>query len=293
MKPPTSTAPGLHTRGAFGALLRQGLLSASKRRTAMIVLYALPVLWGIVFSFMVYLKYAGSANPLFGEERSAGGTIVMSLMERAIKVRSQIDVFFNVSRLFVLLVVGWFGAGLIADDRCSGVYQLHFSRPMGWRTYFAARATTLLLLGGAAVVVPGLMICTTAAFSSPDFSFITEEGTAILATLGYAAVLTLLYASVALAASALASRRSFALMLLFGTILLPDILSRIFWGLSRNTDWRVLSPLTSMRRIGAWMLDRNEWFDWPVWWSVLYIGGIVLAATIAAALRVRRMEREP
>lgn len=279
--------------GTFGALLRQGLLLASKRRTAMLVLYALPVLWGIVFSFMVYLKYAGAGNPLFGEERGGGGALMLSLMERAIQVRSQIDVFFNVSRLFVLLVTGWFGAGLIADDKCSGAYQLLFSRPLGWRTYLAARATTLLILGGAAVVVPGLMICTTAAFSSPDFSFVTEEGTAILATLGYATVLTILFVAVALAASALATRRSFALLMLFGAILLPDILSRIFWGLTRDTDWRVFSPLTSMRRIGVWMLDRNEWFDWPVWWSVLYIAGIVALAASVLVLRVRRLERQP
>src|SRR5262245_64443084 len=109
--------------------------------------------------------------------------IATGFAKTIIQVREQIVIFHIAMSLFTLLVIAWFGAGLIADDRRLGAHLLYFARPLSRSGYLVAKFLTLFFFGGIAVVAPGLVICIVATFASPDFGFLREEGSLIPRTL--------------------------------------------------------------------------------------------------------------
>ncbi len=274
----------------FWPLAKAGIRTAAWRRRVLLLLFAMPAIWTIVFAFQVYLRYALET----GEEAAVPlGTNPMyaRFAARGIAdVRQQIDAFFNISRFFAIVVVGWFGAGLLCDDRRLGAHLLYFSRPLTRLDYLLARFTTLVFFGACATLFPGLVICVVAAWSSPDWSFVREDGGVILGTLGFGALLCVVMSLLTLAVSSLATRKSFALLGIFALLVVPDVLARILDRLLRDPDWRMVSIVTTLRRIGAAMLGREGWYAWPVGDSLLIVAGLVLASVVVLALRSRKWE---
>jgi ABC-type transport system involved in multi-copper enzyme maturation permease subunit len=265
---------------------------ASKRKIPLLLLYAVPLIATVIFSFIVYGKFAAEEELL--PEGMGGGVGLAEMFAkhalRTLEVRNEIALYNTYSQYFALLTAAWFGSSLIAVDLKAGAHQLYFSRPLLRRDYFLGKFLTSAFFTACATLLPGLTICTVAVFSSPDWSFLLDEGEVIVQTILYSLVWIVVTSSVALCVSSLATRRSFALVGFFAVFFVPHAMGRVLGAWEGNTYFAI-SPLYDLQQaaIEIFQLDVN----WPgipaaVTWSVL--GGIVAVSLAIVALRLRRLE---
>ena len=161
----------------------------------------------------------------------------------AMDLDGKIIEFNRAMSVFALFAVAWFGSGLLCEDRRVGAHQLYFSRPLTRIDYYLGKFLTVGFFGALAILVPGLVICFIASWSSPDWSFLKEEGDVVLRTIAYALVWIVVACSITLCSSSLFPRRSFALAGIVGFTMILEALSHI---LAEFVDQRLL-PILYLR----------------------------------------------
>jgi hypothetical protein len=197
---------------------------------------------------------------------------------------------------FALLAIGWFGAGLIADDRRLGAHLLYFSRPMTKLDYVLGHALTASWFGLIAMLGPGLLICLVATFTSPEYSFIKQEWGLVLATIANAFFTVGLLVLMTLAISSLAKRKSFALVALVGIVAASEAVSGVLTGLHNgDMDWFMCGLWNNIVRVCDWIFSLSSGrqvseFDWHVRWSLAITGGIAALSLAILWLRLRKLE---
>ena len=277
----------------FTALARAGIAAATKRKLPLVILYGPPAIATVIFSFVVYARFSLEAGVT---PEALGGASPMSLVaarfaETIIQVREQIVLFHFAMSMFTLLVIAWFGAGLIADDRRLGAHLLYFARPLSRTSYLAAKFLTLFFFGGIAVIAPGLVICLVATFASPDFSFLHKEGSLIPRTILFGALWAVVWGCVMLAISSLFVRKTFALVASFAFFMITTAMAVVLANLQENDSFLMLSLQMNMQRIAVWLLDGpTEKLHWDVRWSFAVVLGITVAAWTILYARVRKLE---
>ncbi|HZN38892.1 MAG TPA: ABC-2 transporter permease [Planctomycetota bacterium] len=283
---------GARTLG-FLALARAGIAAATKRKLPLVILFGPPAIATVIFSFVVYARFALEAgvtpSPLGGP--SPASMIAVGFAKQMIQVREEIFMFHLAMSLFTLLVIAWFGAGLIADDRRLGAHLLYFARPLSRSGYLAAKFLTVLFFGGIAVVAPGLVICIVATFASPDFAFLRDEGSLIPRTILFGTLWAGVWGSVMLAISSLFLRKTLALVASFAFFMITTAISVVLANLQQDDRFLMLSLQMNMQRIAGWMLDGPSMrMHWDVRWSFAVVLGITAAAWAILFARVRRLE---
>ena len=241
---------------AFWALAVMEIRTALRRKLPLLILYGPPAVATIAFSFLVYLRYSFLTQPP-GEMGFRGG-MAMTMADRLLHVR-EIVVQLNIQvRFFALLAVAWYGAGLLADDRTSGAHQLWFSRPLTRVGYLMSKFVTACFFGLLAVTAPILVLCSVAAFNSPDWVFLKEDWPLVLRSLGYSLLWVLTMSCIVLATSALSDRKSFSLAGVFGIIMITMGASFVMTEIYGDRTWMVISPTGAFQSIGEWMLDSRR-----------------------------------
>ena len=134
------------------------------------------------------------------------------------------------------------------------------------------------------------MICGIAAFSSPDWSFLTEQWDVILKTLGFCSVVICVVTALVLCVSSLVERKSLALVGVFGFVFLLESVSRVLLLLTESDIFRVTSIVRNLVRISNWMFDRPTRFTWPVESSWIALGVLLVVSLTVLARRVSHME---
>jgi ABC-type transport system involved in multi-copper enzyme maturation permease subunit len=282
------------SRFGFLALARAGIAAATKRKLPLVILYGPPAIATVIFSFVVYARFSLEAGVT---PEALGGASPVSLVaagfaKTIIQVRQQIALFHLAMSLFTLLVIAWFGAGLIADDRRLGAHLLYFARPLSRRGYLAAKFLVLFFFGGIAVVAPGLVICIVAAFASPDFAFLRNEGGLIPRSILFGALWAGVWGSVMLAISSLLLRKTMALVGSFAFFMITSAVSVVLANLQDDNRLLMLSPQWNLQRIGVWMLDGPPMpnLQWDVRWSFAVVLAVTAAAWAILFARVRKLE---
>lgn len=279
------------------ALWRAGLRVAFRRRLALLLLLAPPVIATVIFSFVVYTRYAleqGTTPDALGGSGVIGqmaGTMVKDMAAEALAVRRQIVLFHLSLSAFSLLLVAWYGAGLIAEDRRVGAHLLLFARPLSRSGYVLGRFLTVATFGALGAIAPTLVVCTVATFASPDWSFLRQEGDVVVKAVLYGIAWVVSTSALVLAVSSLATRKAFALAGTFGLVLGLSAIAGLLANLQREWAWRALSPAMSWARIANEVFDvrevRSRWDADLAYLSV----SVLFALSIAViAWRVRRME---
>src|SRR5262249_23577707 len=152
-----------------------------KRRLAW-VLYLPALVATVIFSFVVYAKFsfeqgvAPSAVTGGNAQAAPGVTMIGAMASQLIQVRDIIVNFVFWMSFFSALISAWSGSGLIAEDRRVGAHLLYFARPLTLFDYLLGKLLVVGAFALAGVLGPGLVICTVAAFASPEWSFVTEQG---------------------------------------------------------------------------------------------------------------------
>jgi ABC-type transport system involved in multi-copper enzyme maturation permease subunit len=275
------------------SVARAGLATAFRNKLALVILFAPPAIATVIFSFVVYARFSleAGATPSALGGPSPAGAIAAGFARTLIRVRDQIVLFHITMSYFTLLVISWYGAGLIAEDRRAGAHLLYFSRPLTRSGYLTGKFLTLLLFALVSVLVPSLVICTVATFASPEWSFLKEEGRVVPASIGFACLWAGVWSSVMLAISSLSSSRTFALVASFAFFAVTSAIAALLVALERDPAYLMLSLQGHFHRIAVWMFDlRRHELAWDVRWSFGTLLGVVLAAWAILFHRVRRME---
>lgn len=278
-------------------LARSTLRSALQRKLALL-LWAPPVIATVIFSFVVYAKFAleAGSNPLPGTADGPVGPMaaVGGMAGNLIEVRAQIVGFHMAMDFFVLLVVAWYGSGLIAEDVRRKAHLLYFARPLTRADYLFGKWLPLALLGACATLVPGLVICSVAALASPHWSFVTEEGDTIYKMLAYSLVSICVLSSVVLAISSLCKRKTHALAVSLGFFALLGGMGAMLAGMNREPAWNMLSVFGCLRRIALGLFDLKRLMhfhgEWSLSWTWAVLAGWVALAWIVLFWRTRRLE---
>lgn len=195
-----------------------GIRLGFRKKLPAFLLFTPPVISGLVSSVMVYLMYTMSES-VGGEGGIRALQAQSALKELLGDVARNVAQFVEVSAFFALLAMTWFGAGLIADDRRIGANLLYFSRPVTRTTYILGKWLGVAFFGVLTLLAPACLILLTAILASPDWSFLREEGAVILQTLLYAAAWITVVSTLVLGLSSMVQRRSIALVLAFGTVM--------------------------------------------------------------------------
>lgn len=286
------------SRFRFAPLLLSSIKTATKKRLPLVLLFAPLAIGTVIFSFTVYAGFAiqeGVTPSALGSGGGVAGVIGQTLMgqraKQLIQARDMIVNFHMATNVFSLLLMAWFGAGVLAEDRRLKAHLLYFARPLSSFDYLLAKFLTICFFGVLGAVVPGLVICTVATFASPEWSFFTEEWDVILATIAFGLMWTVLVASIVLCVSSLATRRTFALIGVFATFMLTSASAAILAALQRDSDFRALSPMLSAVRIATTLFDlhirRGDWNLTLAWSSVT---AWIVVSWIVVWVRTRRME---
>lgn len=277
------------SRLRFWPLYRAQMAVATKRKLPLVILYLGPAMTGIITSFLAYASFSiaetGSAGPLLG------GGLAAQMASQLLEVHKLIINAMKAVRIFAVLAMAWYGAGLICDDRRAGAHLLYFARPLTRLDYLLAHFATAFTFGCLAVLAPGLLICIVAVFNSPNFIFLTEKWPVIVATIGYSFLFVTVLSSLILAVSALSKRKSYALAAVFAVVLGTIALGGALSALMRDGDFWMVSIYSHFERVAAWWLGASRsMHKWDPWWSLGVLGGLTLLSLATVAWRVRRME---
>jgi ABC-2 type transport system permease protein len=274
----------------FLTIAWSGIRLSFRKKLPLLLLFVPPWITSIVFCFLVHLKFqaeSGQIPGLDGQRAQMLGAAAGAMLQ----VSQLIVNFVNSPVLmFAILAIAWYGAGLIAEDRRLGANLLYFSRPITRLDYLLGKFVAAASYGCFALLVPALMICGIAAFSSPNWSFLTEQWDVILKTLGFCSVVICVITALVLCVSSLVERKSLALVGVFGFVFLLESVSRVLWLLTESDIFRVTSLVRNLVRISNWMFDQKTRFSWPVESSWIALGVLFVVSLAVLARRVRHME---
>lgn len=299
-RPWSGTLDGQRLR--FGPIVRAGLRIALRKKLPLVLLFLPPVVATIIFSFVVYTVAAlaqgmvpaglGAAGGAMGQALGGGqNSFAGDFVQQLVRVREMIVGFHLSTDLFSLLLMAWFGAGLLAEDRRSGAHLLYFARPLTRTDYLLGKFSIVALFGVLGSMLPGLVIITVAVAASPDWSFLQQEGSVIWKTLLFGGAWTIVVSSVVLAVSSLASRRSYALAGVFAFFMFSGAISQLLARLLKDRDWLALSPVQCGIRIAEALFDLKmpvrDWNTTIAWTSWALMVGVSWAIIV---WRTRRLE---
>lgn len=283
-----------------------GLQTALKQRRALLILYLPPVIGTVIFSFMVYVAFSAmqmmeGKSPLDALGGSEGGDLqeqmarsmaigVVNQGLKMLEVTSQIIHFNEAMSGFALLIVAWLGSGLLCEDRKAGAHQLYFARPITRLDYFLGKFGIAAFFGLCAMLVPALVICAVASFSSPDWSFLREKWDVILRAIAFSLLWTTIFTVLVLLASSLASRRSFAVIGVFGMFMISGVMGkalghlvdRRLFALSLGDDLQALSAHIFAQDQSHTQVSAGE-----AW---IAMGAVIAVSLLVIAQRVKRLE---
>ena len=265
-----------------------GMRVGGRRKLPLLMLFAPPMFGGIAQSVIVHLLYQAEAGSL-GTEAAAASAIAQAAGMDA-DVGNRVVSLVEDIRVFALLAVAWFGAGLIAEDKRLGAHLLYFSRPLSRLDYLLGKWLTAAAFGVVACLVPAFLICATASFSSPEWSFVVNEWDTVFLVLWYCTLWITALVGFTLAVSSLVERKAHALAGIFGGVFLLHSIGRVCAELLGDDRWTALSVFDTFNVLASWFFDKPGRFQYD---HRLALGSAMVwcfGTLIVASRRVRRLE---
>jgi ABC-2 type transport system permease protein len=172
--------------------------------------------------------------------------------------------FIDIVAFLGFLFCAVIGPELVSRDLRSGVLPLYFSRPLTRSDYALAKWGAMVSALWLLLAVPLLIIFLGGAFSGGSAKdFMTELGH-FGQGLAYAAIVALLFASIAVLVGSLSGRRAVAAAIIAAFFLLSQAVAGIMLGLGYGIDSAELrrasllfSPQTLVQGMQAWLFDKR------------------------------------
>jgi ABC-type transport system involved in multi-copper enzyme maturation permease subunit len=268
-----------------------GVRIGFRKKLPALLLFTIPAILTIYVCFIVKLMFEAQNPDVAGElgmQKQILGTL---LAEQMGEVEVQTLNLIQSMQAFVVLAVGWYGSGLIAEDKRLRANLLYFARPVTRWTYFLGKLGTVMFWGMCAVGLPVLLVCGTAATSSPNWAFLTERWDVILKLEAYAILWVFVHGILVLAISSICERRNQALAGLFGFYILTTIGSRAMSKIFDGAAWKLVSIPENFQRISDSMFGLgNSARPWKLEASLWPLGILVFVCAAILHTQIRKME---
>ncbi len=283
---------GLLKRPMRWRTLAESALRLGFRRKLPALLLFTPVAIGCVIAcFRVYFMFSLLSGDLGDIDSPQAMGMSMMITNTLGDVVENIFEYAQGMSMFTLLIMTWYGAGLIAEDRRMGANLLYFSRPLSRGEYLLGKFAGISAFGTIALLLPCLMVCNVAIFTSPDWSFLREQWDAIFKTLAFCAIWIGTIALIVLTISSLLTRKTHALIAVMGSIILSTGLSEVLAKLFNQKHFSLLNLFENFARLGEWMFDRwGHRREVTIDQTFLTLGCLWLACGLILTLRVRKLE---
>jgi len=272
----------------FLTIAWSGIRLGFRRKLPAFLLYG-PVLIGcIIACFRVHFAFALQSGELGGAGDQVGAAMISSVLGDVV---DNIFIYIQNTAFFALIAVAWYGSGLISEDRRLGANLLYFSRPITRLDYLLGKFLSAGMFGALALMVPCMVVCGIASFSSPDWSFLTEEWDKILKILLFSSLWVATVCVVVLAVSSLVGRKTLALVGVVGFVVLSGGVSQVLAAAFNEDRFTLFSLFQNFERIGQWILDRQDPGDTVTVESTLWaLGSLWAVCLVVLTNRVRKME---
>lgn len=272
-------------------LARSGIRTAYRAKWPLL-LFAVPIIQMIVQSFLVYFAFSMKSE-LTSEMGVKEKLVGAALMEAFGNVEKQIVGLLNVTQFFTMVVLAWYGAGLIADDRRLKAHLLYFARPVSQTGYILGKLLVVGFYGSLAIVVPATVVLVVAGFSSPDWAYLRERGDRVLLVELYALLWVMIHALGILAISSLTKRKIYALVAAVGFFILTNAIAVFLNETLDDSRWLMMSMIGNFGALAnEWLGVREDDISWPVEHTYYVLAGVALTFLAILYRQVGKMERE-
>ncbi|MDF1837318.1 MAG: hypothetical protein P1V35_05580 [Planctomycetota bacterium] len=292
----------LHPRPPVERIMAwSGIRQGFRKKLPALSFFGPSVIVALVGCVWVHLSFSLKGMLKDGDGSDAVAATIQQVLGN---VSSTIYQFMQTEQFFAFLTVAWYGSRLIADDRRLSANLLYFARPITPIRYILGKLGTVGAFGVFTLLAPALLICVQAAFSSPDWVFLTDNFGVVIAVVGYCLLWIFVMSSVILAISSCFKRRSLSLVCCFIVLFLSHGITQV---LSEATDkgyYGLLSLMSNLQSISKWLFHESSLitnmanrrtgmgsrFDVDITHSFLALGVMTLIAWIILYRNVKRME---
>ncbi|MFC1530049.1 hypothetical protein ACFL6R_04965 [Gemmatimonadota bacterium] len=188
---------------------------------------------------------------------------------------------------FVFLVLIIAGAGQIANDRRFRALSIYFSRPVFFRDYIAGKFLIVGWYGALVTLIPALLLFLITVLLSTDGTFFSDYWWVPFSIMGQSALILLSLGGIILALSAVTGRARSAAVLLFGLLLIPEMIRGILSGI----PWLGYGSLQALfRQSNALLFNRELPFEFSAWIGMAVLLGYAGLSLYILWQRVRPTE---
>ena len=196
----------------------------------------------------------------------------------------------NFLLFFIILVLVFAAAGLIADDLKHNSLQLYFSRPLSKKDYLLGKMSVIAFFVLVLTALPWLLLLVFKLIFAGSFKFFLDYPWLPLSILGYSALLTVFFAFYVLLLSSLSKNTRYATILVFATYLFSDALFGILSETFHEPAMALFSLRANLQQAGAFLFGQKLPFAVPAVWSFAVLAGICVLAAAVLNRKVRGVE---
>ena len=197
----------------------------------------------------------------------------------------------NQSVLFwLVLVLVFAGAGLIAEDLKHNSLQLYFARPLGKKDYIIGKMSVAAFFITVLTALPWLVLIVFKLIFAGSFAFLLAYPWLPLSILGYSALLTMFFGSYVLLMSALSRNTRYVIVLVFGVYYFSGILSETLRHFFPTPYMSLFSIPDNLQQAGAALFGQKLPLAVPAVWSFAVLAGICLLAAAVLNRKIRSVE---
>jgi ABC-2 type transport system permease protein len=259
--------------------------------------------------YAVRSLYVHSVRTAFGLGRSGKAKafpwfvvgIAFAVALIAVAVRSQSNVIFisylrfpDVVEVPVLLLLAIVAPELVSRELRAQVLPLYFSRPLRRTDYAVAKFAALVTSVWLVFAGPQLLMYLGGVFSRTDgASGVWDETSDLLQGVSYAAIVSLVFSSIAILVASLTGRRAVAAAAIVAVFLVTAPVVGVIEGVGGDTARQIApvgNPVTLVQGLKTWLYHNNGFeigqFG-PVYLAIAV--GIVAVCTILLLVRYRRV----
>jgi ABC-type transport system involved in multi-copper enzyme maturation permease subunit len=196
----------------------------------------------------------------------------------------------NFLLFFIILVLVFAAAGLIADDLKHNSLQLYFSRPLSKKDYLLGKMSVVAFFVLALTALPWLVVLVFKLIFAGSFKFFLDYPWLPLSILGYSALLTVFFAFYVLLLSALSKNTRYVMILVFATYLFSDVLFGILFETFRKPAMALFSIRANLQQVGAFLFRQKLPFAVPAVWSFAVLAGVCILSAFVLSRKIRGVE---
>jgi len=276
----------------FMIIGRVNLKMVCHQKWPMLFLFGPPALLCIIACFMVYGTIAVKSEQVSEIIGDMNSQMISVMAGQLLDLKRNLAGYALGSRLFAILPILWYGAGLIAEDRRKGAGSLYFTRPLTRMDYLLGKLWVVVFLGSLAVLFPMLLLNVVAVLSSPGGIHIWENAGFIVGSLLYPFLWVLFLGLFVLCISSMVLRKGSALMTGFAILVFSEAFPSLMIWFTGDECYGYISIYHNFSNIGGWMLHRSDYiFGKPII-SIMIILALSLLFQGVVLHRLHKMEQE-